>query len=483
MPALNQAVKSSVFSQETTTGTVAKAWSFSPAFLSMIVFLFGLAHLVLTPPFQNADESAHYMRACKLAEGASWKGLNDMDNSMFPHSLIDDISGPLHGMQLIARNEKHPLFTARQVWSWVRRPTSVDKVWGSGWAGAAAYPPTAYVGQTIGMFLANILKKDHVPFLFYGGRLGNLLLFTTVIFFALRITPKVWRPFVFLYCMLPSVLFQSGSLSADALTTSLAILGFAIAASAFEGYCSKKLILCLALTCLICTCKYTYVLLPLIPLAVAFTLKKKTGNFMDGICFSAPAIFWLSCIAISLVYAIAFGGGTLHPSNACSAPVQLQWICAHPWKAVKVVFYTFTAEAGYYFRSFIGWIGWGFETAVPLPLQIAYAGMLLATASFAKRLSQVRLPIPMTSWIIACVSATVILVFAALYLSWTEIGYKLVIGVQGRYFIPALIFLGLLVPPAQFKNVTLEKINKLSLITAISMACVSTASIIYVFYI
>ena len=45
--------------------------------------------------------------------------------------------------------------------------------------------------------------------------------------------------------------------------------------------------------------------------------------------------------------------------------------------------------------------------------------------------------------------SVIILVFTGLYIGWTEVGAKIIVGVQGRYFIPIAI---LLILTMCFKN-------------------------------
>jgi uncharacterized membrane protein len=111
-------------------------------------------------------------------------------------------------------------------------------------------------------------------------------------------------------------------------------------------------------------------------------------------------------------------------------------------------------------------------------LYAAWYGVILAVVSLDAVLPATRVRQP---WlrafgagvgIAACLAGSVLLIYLALYLSWTSVGAALVAGVQGRYFIPLLLFIPLALPWRTRANARLES---LAMLIPLALAVVDSA--------
>ena len=55
-------------------------------------------------------------------------------------------------------------------------------------------------------------------------------------------------------------------------------------------------------------------------------------------------------------------------------------------------------------------------------------------------------------WMAACLAAVVVLIWTAMYLSFTGVGFGMINGVQGRYFVPMFLLMAALINPRKIVN-------------------------------
>lgn len=181
--------------------------------------LMGLACLVLTPPFQVADEPDHFFRIVQVAEGG-WVGERRGTESggEIPSALVamrdhfvdgDPASGAVRWDRAKWAGVKS-LLTQRVDW----RPRQfVD------FRTKTLYAPVAYLPQVAGVWAAQALNLPPL-WLVYGGRFCALVLFVGLVHRAIRLTPICPWGFAAV-ALLPATMFQAASLSADSTTSAL----------------------------------------------------------------------------------------------------------------------------------------------------------------------------------------------------------------------------------------------------------------------
>jgi uncharacterized membrane protein len=123
---------------------------------------------------------------------------------------------------------------------------------------------------------------------------------------------------------------------------------------------------------------------------------------------------------------------------------QIAFVLSHP-KQFAVTAITTVRDLGpYWYEAFVGVLGW-YDIKVPVWYQ-RLAGLTLV-AAFLASLPGTTLLAPRSRLVVLCgLAAVFVAVLVAMYVGWTPVGYGLIDGVQGRYFVAPALFAALLCP-------------------------------------
>ena len=409
-------------------------------FFVFIFVLCGLPLILLIPPFQAPDEDAHFYRAYQISEGQFLAAkLSEGAGGRLPASLelshkiarsAFDPKVPNSNYDFVAKTREQVSIPLNPE---VRKPLV--------FSGSAIYSPVAYIPQAVGIALGRLFNAPPV-LLLYLGRICNALAFLLLALLALRFIP-VGKWLMGFVLLLPMSLFLVASQSADALT--LGVVSFFVALVTYAARRSdplpKRYWLMLGATVVgLALCKQAFfVLLPLIfamLLTKDLTPSERKRRLLRNIAILAMAgaavLLWLY-----LTKHISVLKGD--PINATQ---QLSFIMHHPRAYGVVVWQTFAEFGANYLEGFIGILGW-LDVYLPDWLVIAFWLVLVASLGI-DRLEQKSLNRGQKVIFGSVASAQVLVIITALYLSWTPVTNPVVLGVQGRYFLPV----GLTLVPA-----------------------------------
>lgn len=118
-----------------------------------------------------------------------------------------------------------------------------------------------YLAQGFGIFIAKMLELP-VIFALWLGRLCNLLLYSGIVYFAIKKTPAFKKELLVLSC-LPIAVFQAASMSSDGIIFALAILNISYFIQMYKSEIipNKNIIIYLATGILIGLIKFPYIFL------------------------------------------------------------------------------------------------------------------------------------------------------------------------------------------------------------------------------
>jgi uncharacterized membrane protein len=386
-----------------------------------------LALVFITPPFQVPDEPQHFLRAYQLSELELFGSVRDgVNGSTVPSSLSALIVRFMGTTELHTKRVKtnQPL---RETWREMHRPLRASEREFANFS-MVTYSPLGYVPQAAGVGIGRLLEAPPLALL-YLGRAANALFAVSLIAWALYWLPMA-RPLALVVALLPMALFEYASVSADGPVIAGAFLFTAAALRAATKLDWTRLQLAVAILAAstFCSVKPTYAPLLLVPLLPAFN----GGG-------QRPA-YWLHCgvvISIPLVVSVLW----LWSSSSTSVVVpgrdpsgQVRWLMEQPPRLVWVLVDTFATQYSKLTKQFVGVLGW---LNVDLPSQVrflatgaAILGLLAGSPDDSK----------LTRWqsvvSLLLVFGSVVLVAMALYVTWTPVGYPVVHGIQGRYFLP-----------------------------------------------
>jgi uncharacterized membrane protein len=379
--------------------------------------------MLVTPPFQVPDEPAHFYRSFSVSEGTVFvEKLNGMPGAQLPSSLhllvgvmIDDV--PFHpetklepGCWQTARAIELDADTRR----FLHFPT------------ASQFSALPYIPQAAAIAVGRSVGASPLTLLFLG-RFANLVVATTLIFFAIGQLPG-YRWLAVLLALMPMALFLRASVSADALTMAVAFVFTAVVAKLAFGKVPparlKDLAVLLLSSAALCLTKPVYFPLVLGMAAIPssrFPGRRKGLVLLAALAISACTFVVALAIALPSVYAISF-----------FADSHIEDALRHPFRLVGIVVVDAARNGPRYAAEFIGRLGW-LDTPLPFPMVLGYF-FTLVMFTFVDTGREAVLH-PWQRAVLGAVSVlSIVAVGAAMYVLVGRIE-----GIQGRYFHPVAL--------------------------------------------
>lgn len=413
---------------------------------------FGLILVFLTPPMEVPDENVHFPREYQISDmnfiADKLPSLSHGDQTRYgaetPKSINSAVFGLLGDVPYGADHKVH-LNTYR---TFLRQDLDVHNTEPLPTEPPSTYSPIAYIPQVVGICVGKAFNAPPIV-LIWLGRITNLIAFTVLIYFAIRLLPFAKWGLVLL-ALNPMSLFLGASLSPDALNISLAFLFVSLVVSTYgtkRQISHAKLILITGVLSALALSKPTgLVFAPLIFTIPwrAFTSRKKHISFVIISIGIAAVLFLLWNWGIrDIVKEAVFIQANGRP---VSQSAQLAYILNHPLGYAKDLITNFVivvpnSAGDSVFRQFWGIFGAGTVDAInPVWVMVVYAVMLVLAALYQSgrgtSLTTNKKLIFLSLFLIAAAGT-----ITAMYLNFTNVGSSLIQGVQGRYFVPFSILL------------------------------------------
>jgi uncharacterized membrane protein len=401
----------------------------------VVALPYALTLVFLTPPFQVPDEHEHYLYARAITTG-----------SILPHDLPNSRRGGtvtradielIQVFDAVPFYLDHSLRATPELFDKARHVTGADVLVPANYWGVAVYSPLAYVTPAVAMLAADALGLDRLDS-FYAGRAANVLLFVLAVAFAIWIAPTGRPAFAFIF-LLPMPLYEAASFSADVLAFALSAIVCALLARVAAGISSSVLWLWIAalLIAILSTIKSPLVALAVPLMVLGWRVSARTAPLL-GLTVIGAWMAWNFGFALGESYAARLrtipGGVSTHD--------QMQFLLAHPQSIISIAIETMRQKALIYIGSGIGVFGF-FNT--PLAIWFYLLALVIGLVMFVGSSLSERLKMALGFRLALAVAGliAIALTFGTLYLAWTPVGSNVVLGVQGRYFIPILIILAL----------------------------------------
>lgn len=439
----------------------------------------GLLFILITPPFQTPDEPVHFYRAYQISQ-LNMQPDKNPDASIggvLPSSLRETVT-------LTATNPspkfepavKYGLFKSRLALK-INENTSRTSYYE--FSATALYSPIAYIPQAGGIALARLMRLPPIGMM-YMARVANLAVWIALIYLAIKFIPhKKWA--VAVVGLIPMAVSQAGSQSTDVMATGVIIL---LATYIYKLREQKTLITNLQLGLVavlgVVALLSKQVMIVFLPLVLLLPLSK-LGKKKKAI---------IKLIAAMLIPVVALGAWTLMTKSVDSTSTftnnqdpaaQIKFVLHSPQSFVNVLWNThFFTWGDSITKSFIGTFGWMDAPISDILAVVGYITLFLVFIVkpgydnnlkpwFTKKEKLALAGLAAAYWGI---------VNAALYAVYSPVGFKIIVGLQGRYFLPLLV---LLIPLLYSKWLrTSEKAYKL-LVTSLSFLLI-ISSLLTIFY-
>ncbi|MEK4061089.1 MULTISPECIES: DUF2142 domain-containing protein [Paenibacillus] len=401
----------------------------------LLASIFGLLWVLLVPPFQSADEFAHFYRAYEISErNLVTENIDGQIGNYLP-SAIRDFEAAVGGGTITRNYEnKASIDILKDAAKIHVTPGENDFFL---FPSSAVYHPIVYLPQAIGIKIGSLLDTNLLV-TFYLGRFFNLFAYIAMTYFAIKLIPKL-KYTLLLLSIMPMTLNQAASLSADALTNGALFLFFAylmylIFNIEIKHINRKQVFILLVLTCLVAASKNAYFLFCLL---VVLLPKEKTKGFKQYITYVSAIIASGLLVVISWMIVLKY----IHVTFPIDPKAQLLTVFQHPFQFTEKLINTFV-EFDYLYIQFVGVFGWG-ETSVHYLSGIIFLCLLTVSVIIEMKNTDHPLNDIKRGFILFAASIlTVIIIASTLYLTWTQEAGNVIYGIQGRYFIPvSIIFL------------------------------------------
>lgn len=381
----------------------------------------GMIFLFLMPPFQVPDEPAHYFKALALAEGQVTCGTQASAPENYVSLPADTQLVKIQKVheKKVSGSALYKALTDRASVSVVPITTAICNA-----------SPIGFIPQVIGLKIG-LLASAPPLVSFYLGRLLALFMAVALLYSAIKTAP--FGKLVFLIvALLPMTMQQLSSFSYDALHIGLILLftAYLLRLAVEPGKLSRRdAVQLFILSLLAFNAKPGYFLLAflvfLLPQA-KFPDIRKYWAYVVG--FVAAHLSFFLLLRTVFNEAGAFG-------KHIDPQAQLMGVLANPLWFPFQVLQTLYGRPAYYYETIIfkpGWLTSSLPSLWYIFMGVAIV-LLLRSVADKNPLSRNQRLILLGTFL-----AQFLFVFFALYLVWTPVGNKHVIGVQGRYLLTLL---------------------------------------------
>ena len=390
-----------------------------------IVFLGGLSAIV-QPILNIPDETVHFARAERVSEGKVFTdpSVQNFDTIKSVVEMQKSAEIPIIKSGLENKDVDYTVDYVNHV--------------------AASNLSFLYFPQALGIIIAKALNLN-VIWLLWMARLCNLIFYSILMTIAMHIIPRLKYLLLFI-SILPMSIQQAASCSVDATINGVTILyiSFFLYLYTKKTISKREVFIFLILSVIIILAKVTNIciagLMILLPLD-SKTKNQKAKNYLGKFV----GIFAISIIAVwYYVYTMSFAPnlGQLQYITQMNidGQEQINYIINNFLHWARI-FVSVLLEQMY--TSIVRLNTFG-SLSYQYPILIVLMIFLYAKISFQEKginLSKVE-----KCLITLMILGSYALTYLALYIGWTPVGSDSVDGIQGRYFIPLLFLLGIIVP-------------------------------------
>lgn len=400
-------------------------------FLAAVLFT-GMAYVVLMQPGVIPDEAAHYRSAYAYSNLVFGEG-NGVHS---PVMMRDEDISFYDRMQ---KWDPNPFEYQRMLKEFGRSAQGIGMQEIN--KGSVQAPGFLYLPQAAGITIGRLLNLNALT-VFYLGRIFNLLVFAFMAYWAIRKMP-FYKMSIFAIVMMPMTGQLIGSYSYDTVIIGLALMLVAAVLDYAYGNVNKpKDLIIIGILCILSGCSKAGAYVPVCALILLiprkkFTTKKHWLLFIVGTFLSTVLV----CTLISMNQVTSsIGADRQMVAGMAEAGYTVGWVFRNPKEFILLLLNTVYKEGDSIVNSLIGKdLGW-FNYPIQMVLVLGFLLVFLLSATLVsggengivmggKTKVGVLIAVVLSGGIIA----------AAMLLSWTPLSSKIILGIQGRYFIPLLL--------------------------------------------
>lgn len=413
----------------------------------LLLAILCLAYTAVFPPRSVPDENTHYYSAYRLSNYFLLK----FDQAKTDSLLIRESDLAFMEQQCTPDIHRSSYYTVKNNFRlFDASPTVAFDA-----PDAFANAPAGYVISGIALAVGRLLHLGAAP-LFYFGRLANSALFIFLTVWAMKKIPY-GKMMLLTVAALPMTMHEAASFSYDCTALGLAFLFIAVLLRLKDSPGKAKIgefILLTVTGMLLAPTKLVYTpllfMIFLLPARVFGLTKKKAFWAKAGMVFAG--VLALGLVQMGNLADTTQASHTLDYADGAPG-YTLGWLLANPKTGAFVFLNTLLEQGSYFIETMFGsYFGW-FQIHVPLWTVLPFEFLFLLSCfrrsdepaeefSFGEKL-----------WTALLLVGSVCLTLLSMFLFWTPLNNPIILGVQGRYFLPLLPLVMLLL---RGKKITVE---------------------------
>ena len=442
--------------------------------MSIMFFVFALVYFLITPFNTLYDEDGHFYRSYEIASGKMFTSKNDegLGVSYIPQAFVFGLSN----ITMTAGGTGANFVYARQYQLFGYELDDISVQVDN--RNQALYSPASYIPQVIGLLFGRLISNNAYLIYFYG-RFFAFLINTILVILAINLIPKR-KLLVFLLASTPVFLNQMISYSADGNLNSLSLffVAFILMLREKDKIKVRDCVILTICSIIISLSKVIYfpLVLMLFMIPAAKFAKEKSAD-----------IFKLGVIAISLLFAVIWfivaqsyvfdGNGTLNTIRNMQLHYALSHFYLLPWIVLNTIYvnsmgWLFSITQGTMIKGTMSYDSFAFIIFIATIVIELFTVRKEQIGDYDYALSQKNKLLIGGILFVICT-----LTFGSLYTQWTDYKSTVIQGIQGRYFIPLMIPLSLLIKPKRIEGDETVREMTIILITAFGLLCAALNSI------
>lgn len=420
--------------------TSKKKMKIETKYLILAIFIYSV-FLLLMPIFTGHDEYYHWFRAYEVSEGKLVSGIQDKQAlSKMPVGVG------------AAMNEEYQNVNYNSVKESLGIKIDKTVTGNHDMSTVAVYSPVQYIPQATGIKLASLFT-NHSVFLAYAGRFMNMIFAIAMIYMAIRIIP-IGKKMLFALAFFPIFVEGVTTLSPDGITnvTSILFIAYILRLLKNKAVNNRDVTILTILGIVIGLSKIVYIPLVFLVLLLPKKYFKNSKSYWTSIL-----IILLSSVMANLIWLFISSRYLALYRNGASS-VQTHYVLTHLIEYAQIFLGTIGENFDYYFMTLVGRdLAWG-GLVVIYPIIIYTIFWLFIVGCINEKDNIKDLYTKKNLFVIFLILLCIVgLVFTSLFVQWTSPGVSIISGVQGRYFLPLMPLVGLLLIQCGIK--TGNKIN------------------------
>jgi len=449
--------------------------------------IFGLFYLISVPAIGEPDEAQHFNRIYQITEGHPFGQIIPGGKGSYLPKAIYSFDNT-YSNRMASTTTEHTSIS--NIWNLITKPSTT--IINSGTAkklthfeNTELYNPVSYTPQAIAMFAAKLLNFS-VPKTFYLVRLAGLTAWLAICAYGI----KKMRVFGWAACVLlltPLSIQIASAVSADSMAVAISVLfvGEVVDALATKNVLSRRQLTTLLITTILLACaKLPYILLAALLLVLPSYLFKNGKKEMIRYLAITLATIFIVVIGWTIV---AQKGYTPYRAAVAGVPInqatQEKFMLEHPLSFGRKLSQTYIQNTAYNQDPVLGYVGQlaSLDYYVPgwtVALYFILLSMVfMALRSGAKIKEYLSVKIKLLSLGIA------ILLFVAVnvlvFISWSQISFPGIDGIQSRYFIPVLLPFIFCLLPLYKKDISLSRTFYISVPVSLIIIQLAAVTAVY----